>query len=141
MMFLSKKRGSVPKDLGIDLLVLKDKRTHEESYDKALEINAEVFMAPEIAEPSALDTAGAFKINLDREKDIIIVTHYLTSDLNKPANIIKGKTADAIYAKIFKLGLVSKLDHAAYIGSELEKAQIALQTGKDYVQDSELFRK
>ena len=26
MMFLAKKRGSVPKDLGIDLLILKDKR-------------------------------------------------------------------------------------------------------------------
>ena len=37
MMFLAKKRGSVPKDLGIDLLILKDKRIHEEPYDKKLE--------------------------------------------------------------------------------------------------------
>ena len=34
MMFLAKKRGSVPKDLGIDLLILKDKRNREEPYDK-----------------------------------------------------------------------------------------------------------
>ena len=34
MMFLAKKRGSVPKDLGIHLLILKDKRNREEPYDK-----------------------------------------------------------------------------------------------------------
>ena len=34
MMFLAKKRGSVPKDLGVDLLVLKDKRNREEPYDR-----------------------------------------------------------------------------------------------------------
>ena len=33
MMFLAKKRGSVPKDLGVDLLILKDKRNHEEPYN------------------------------------------------------------------------------------------------------------
>ena len=40
MMFLAKKRGSVPKDLGVDLLVLKDKRNHEEAYDQTLEQQA-----------------------------------------------------------------------------------------------------
>ncbi len=33
MMYLAKKRASVPKDLGIDLLVLKDKRSREEPYN------------------------------------------------------------------------------------------------------------
>ena len=33
MMYLAKKRGSVPKDLGVDLLVLKDKRSREEPYN------------------------------------------------------------------------------------------------------------
>jgi len=33
MMFLAKKRGSFPKDLGIDLLILKDKRNREEPYE------------------------------------------------------------------------------------------------------------
>ena len=34
MMFLAKKRCSVPKDLGIDLLFLKDKRNREEPYHR-----------------------------------------------------------------------------------------------------------
>ncbi len=45
MMFLAKKRGSVPKDLGVDLLVFKDKRNREEPYDKTLEQKAPVVYA------------------------------------------------------------------------------------------------
>jgi dihydropteroate synthase len=37
--------------------------------------------------------------------------------------------------------LVSEFDHAAYLGRELEKAEIALTTGKAYVQDIALFKK
>ena len=43
MMFLAKKRGSVPKDLGLDLLLLKDKRNREEKYDKRLRAKNPVF--------------------------------------------------------------------------------------------------
>ena len=45
MMFLAKKRCSVPKDLGVDLLLLKDKRNREPLYDKALEKNVQVIAA------------------------------------------------------------------------------------------------
>ncbi|MFP4558915.1 MAG: DUF4346 domain-containing protein, partial [Archaeoglobaceae archaeon] len=31
-----------------------------------------------------------------------------------------------------------RLDHAAYLGRELKKAEIALKLNKNYVQDSEL---
>ena len=66
MMFLAKKRGSVPKDLGIDLLILKDKRSHEEPYDKKLEVGAKVVDASEEVEPAVLDSEGMFKISVDR---------------------------------------------------------------------------
>jgi dihydropteroate synthase len=55
--------------------------------------------------------------------------------------IIKGKTAEDVYAQIIDLDLVSRLDHAAYLGSELVKAEIALMTGKEYIQDSPLFKR
>jgi dihydropteroate synthase len=55
--------------------------------------------------------------------------------------IIKGKNAEDIYRTIIDLGLVSLFDHAAYLGSELQKAQIALVTGKSYLQDMPLFSK
>ena len=140
MMFLAKKRGSVPKDLGIDLLVLKDKRKHEETYDEVLEAGAQVTMANEAVEPATVDPQGVFKINVDRNAAAIVVLHFSTSDVAKPSNIIKGQTAETVYAKIVEIGLVTRLDHAAYLGSELAKAEIALKTGKEYIQDSPLFK-
>ena len=141
MMFLAKKRGSVPKDLGIDLLILKDKRVHEEPYDKKLEAGAKVVDASEKSEPSVLDSEGMFKISIDRVEGTLVAVHCLSLDMTKPVNVIKGKTADNVYAKILEMGLVSRLDHAAYLGSELAKAEIALRTGKEYIQDRGLFVK
>lgn len=140
MMFLAKKRGSAPKDLGVDLLILKDKRTREEPYDRKIEADAKVVVVSEAIEPAALDSVGMFKISVDRSLGVLVATHYLTSDVDKPLNIIKGITAESVYAKVLELGLVSRLDHAAYLGAELAKAEIALRIGKDYIQDSGLFK-
>jgi dihydropteroate synthase-like protein len=140
MMFLAKKRGSVPKDLGIDLLVLKDKRKHEEIYDKELEKEAQVTMANDESERAALDPQGVFHVVVDRNAETIVALHFTTDEAEKPKNIVKGKTAEAVYAKIVEMGLVTRLDHAAYLGSELAKAEVALKTGKEYIQDSPLFK-
>ncbi len=140
MMFLAKKRGSVPKDLGLNLLILKDKRNREEPYDKKLEEGI-VVVAADKSEPAVLDAAGMFKISVDRDASTLVAVHYDSAEMNKPLNIVKGQTADAVYATILSLGLVTQLDHAAYLGSELAKAEIALRTGKEYIQDSQLFKK
>lgn len=141
MMFLAKKRRSVPKDLGIDLLVLKDKRKHEEPYDPQLEANAQVTVADEAVEQATVDPQGVFRITVDRNAESIVALHFATAEADKPTTIIKGKTAEAVYAKIVKMRLVTRLDHAAYLGLELAKAEIALRTGKEYIQDSPLFKK
>ncbi|HEY9758299.1 MAG TPA: dihydropteroate synthase-like protein, partial [Oculatellaceae cyanobacterium] len=62
MMFLAKKRGSVPKDLGLDLLVLKDKRNREEPYEKSLEDSVPVVFADEKQLSTELDMKGSFRI-------------------------------------------------------------------------------
>jgi dihydropteroate synthase-like protein len=141
MMFLAKKRGSVPKDLGIDLLILKDKRLHEEPYDNKIEQGTKVVNAGDDFEPAVLDSAGVFKISVDQVSNVLIAAHYNLLDMTKPINVVKGKTADSVFAKIVEMGLVSRLDHSAYLGSELSKAEIALQTRKEYIQDKELFKK
>jgi dihydropteroate synthase-like protein len=139
MMFLAQKRGSVPKDLGLDLLVLKDKRNREEPYSKSVEAQSRVIATDSKTEPVILDDEGMFKVVIDRNESTIAVLHFATSNADKPVNIVKGKTAESIYAKVVELGLVTRLDHAAYLGSELAKAEIALKTGKSYVQDNSLF--
>ena len=140
MMFLAKKRGSVPKDLGVDLLVLKDKRSREEPYDEELELKSKVTLATQETEPAILDTEGMFKIAVDRKEETIVAMQFTTLQMDKPVNIVKGKTAESVYAKIIQLGLVTRLDHAAYLGSELAKAEVALRTGKEYIQDSAIFK-
>jgi dihydropteroate synthase-like protein len=139
MMFLAKKRGSVPKDLGVDLLVLKDKRSREEPYNADFEKTLNVTVAEDEAAPTELDSAGMFKINLDRKNNLLVASQFTATTMDKPIKIIKGKTAEAVYTKIAKLGLVTQLTHAAYLGDELAKAEIALKTGKEYIQDEKLF--
>jgi len=139
MMFLAKKRGTVPKDLGIDLLLLKDKRNVEEPFDPGTEAKVEVVSTQEEPKHVVLDAAGSFKIMLDRINGRIVALHFAGAALTKPQRAIVGSTAAAVYTKILELKLVTRLDHAAYIGSELMKAEIALKTGKNYIQDQPLF--
>ncbi len=141
MMFLAKKRASVPQDLHLDLLLLKDKSNREEPYSKAMEAEVQVITATEESKPTLFDATGLFKIAVDRNNEAIVAMHFSAVQAEKPTAIIKGKTAEAIYAKIVEMGLVTRLEHAAYLGSELAKAEIALRTGKEYIQDNQLFKK
>lgn len=138
MMFLAKKRGSVPKDLGVDLLLLKDKRNREEPYDGKLEESASVVSAAG-QDSLELDAKGSFKIFVDRQNHCIVATHYQNQKMGKPDVIVKGKTASAVCMKIVQSELASQLSHMAYLGSELAKAEIALRTGKEYIQDKAMF--
>jgi dihydropteroate synthase-like protein len=141
MTFLAKRRASVPQDLYIDLLLLKDKRKREEPYGKEVEAEAQIILAAEEHKPTHLDTKGLFKIAVDRGNETIVALHFSALQPDKPSVIIKGKTAESVYAKIVEAGLIARLDHAAYLGSELAKAEVALRTGKEYIQDSPLFKK
>jgi dihydropteroate synthase len=59
----------------------------------------------------------------------------------EPQIAVMGKTAKAVYDEILKRGLISRMEHATYLGSELERAEIASKVGKTYVQDFPLFKK
>ncbi len=49
--------------------------------------------------------------------------------------VVEGATPAAVYASLVERGLVSRLDHAAYLGRELARAESSLATGGPYVQD------
>lgn len=132
MMFLAKNRGSIPKDLGIDLIILKDKRKAE-SFNE--EIDVTVLEGHENYKFTQ-DPEGSFKIIA--ENGFIIAIHYVDM---KPDLIIKARTAKGIYDEIIKNRLVSRLEHAAYLGAELQKAEIAVLLNKNYIQDFTLFKK
>ncbi len=48
---------------------------------------------------------------------------------------IRGSTAEEVYSKAIKLGIITQLEYAAYAGAELKKAEYALKHKKSYVQD------
>jgi dihydropteroate synthase-like protein len=132
MMFLAKNRGSIPKDLGINLVLFKDKRM-------TIGIMEDVDVPVVDAEEDYTfqhDPAGSFKIMV--EDGNIKAVHYLNME---PQIVVKGKTAKAVLDEILKKGLISRLEHATYLGSELEKAEIASKVGKNYIQDFPLFNR
>lgn len=135
MMFLAKKRNSVPKDLGFDLLLLKDKQLRDIPYEKNIEANALIIEARKDDERRP-DSKGYFRIFVDRRKGKIVAIHQHNQ---KPSTIIKGEKAEEICSTIIKMKLVSTLNHASYLGRELEKAETALKIGKTYLQDEEIF--
>ncbi len=136
MMFLAGRKDALPKDLGLDLLVLKEKRWVEWPYDRSVEDAAEVVSA-ESDDDLEWDTAGWFRIGVDREEEAIVAIHYMEAD--KPHLVVKGRDAREVYQTILRRGLVGKYDHAAYLGKELMKAELALRLGRSYVQDDSLF--
>jgi dihydropteroate synthase-like protein len=136
MMLAAKRRHSVPKDLGLDLLVLKEKRGIEETPSESYLTYAKTIEAEPCA-MTPIDPEGNFRIVLDRKKNQIMAIH---SRDGNPTSIVRGEDACSIYSGIISSHLVTRLDHAAYLGSELTKAEIALKTGKSYIQDSPLFQ-
>lgn len=132
MMFLAKKRGSIPKDLGINLVQYKDKR----KPDTLVEVYHIPVIKGEEDYTFKQDPSGSFKVMI--EDDQIKAIHYLK---NEPQIAVKGKSAKAVYDEILKRGLISRMEHATYLGSELERAEIAAKLHKNYVQDFPLFKK
>ncbi|MEJ2242733.1 MAG: dihydropteroate synthase-like protein, partial [Candidatus Bathyarchaeota archaeon] len=119
MMFLAKKRGSVPKDLGLDLLILKDKRLRGAPYNSQYEKEVQIIYATSRPETDVIDEKGIFKIAVDKDNGSIVAIHFSDIQQSQPTVIIKGETAEEIYSKILEMGLITRIDHSAYLGREL----------------------
>lgn len=106
-----------------------------------------------------LDPQGYFVIYLDRDAELICAKHY-TNNINeqglavdpdtgeviackgsKPrveTQLFTGRTAKEIAVNLFEKTNpipVSHLEHACYLGREFVRAEYALKTGQEYVQD------
>lgn len=131
-------RRSPPKDLGLDLLILKDKRrvsTPLISGEGVKVVSADGVVGAELRH-TGLDPMGIFKIRVDHERGVIEALYIG----RKGRILIRGKRAKTIMNYILSNGLVSMLSHATYLGAELAKAEEALRLGKNYVQEEPLFR-
>ena len=90
-----------------------------------------------------MDPKGYFLIAVDKNKKIIRVGYCIFTRLgNSPINDmvaeITGKTAIEIVNTLIREKFISTLQHAADMGIELHKAEMALKCNFKYVQDKEI---
>ena len=79
------------------------------------------------------DPAGFLVVYPDRRATQLVVEHYTKAGVLDC--VVAGATPVAVYYEVVKRGLVTQLDHAAYLGRELATAERTLRTGEAYVQD------
>ena len=106
-----------------------------------------------------LDPKGYFLIKIESTTNELILEHYLndidqkgraidpesgkpigckTKNRNQPNNVYRGKSAKQLGIQISEGHgpfPISHLDHAIYIGRELQRAEQCLISGKQYIQD------
>jgi tetrahydromethanopterin S-methyltransferase subunit A len=80
------------------------------------------------------DPAGYVLIFADHVAQRLVVEHYTTED--ERTLVLVGQDPDALAQGLLAHGLLSTLDHAVYVGRELERAAAALASGRIYVQDA-----
>ena len=90
-----------------------------------------------------MDPKGYFLISVDKEKKLLRVGYCKFSKLeNPPVNDlvaeITGKTAIEIVNTLIRENYISSLQHAADMGIELNKAELALKYNLEYIQDKDL---
>jgi tetrahydromethanopterin S-methyltransferase subunit A len=79
------------------------------------------------------DPAGFFVVYPDASRQRLVVEHYTVAGVLD--SIIVGSTPAAVWTEVIERHLLTRLDHAAYLGRELASAERSLRTGERYVQD------
>ena len=77
------------------------------------------------------DKAGNFFVSI-KDKKIVVEQYSAKNDLLR---VIEGHTARDLCITLIRNGWVSKLDHAAWLGRELLRAELSMQTGKEFMPD------
>lgn len=109
-----------------------------EPFDSRHAVKPEPGYVPKRMTP---DPSGYFVIYADQSKKLIWLEHYRNEGVLDL--VIQGSHAAELYTPAIDKGLISRLDHAAYLGRELARAEQALSSGEGYIQDgapeAELF--
>ena len=90
-----------------------------------------------------IDPSGYFLIDIDRENNLLKVGYCKFNQLDKSqindmVAIVSGKTAIEIVNTLIREKYISSLQHAADMGIELCKAELALKHNLQYTQDKDL---
>ena len=80
------------------------------------------------------DPAGYFVVFPDRGRRLLTLEHYRNNGVLDI--VFEGHTPAELYIPAIERNLISRLDHAAYLGKELARAEQAMLNGGSYIQDA-----
>ena len=90
-----------------------------------------------------MDPKGYFLVHIDKRRKKILVGYcqILKKKIheNNMIVVVEGKTAIEIVNTLIREKFISSLQHAADMGIELKKAEIAMKHKFKYIQDKELI--
>ena len=90
----------------------------------------------QVAEPQrlTLDKAGYFVVYPDSRSQRLVVEHYTNQGVLNC--VLEGTSVGAMYCEVIERRLLTRLDHAAYLGRELARAEKSLLDRTAFVQDA-----
>lgn len=80
------------------------------------------------------DPAGYFVVFPDCGRRLLMLEHYRNDGVLDI--VIEGHTPAELYIPAIERNLISRLDHAAYLGKELARAEQVMLNGGSYIQDA-----
>ncbi len=127
------------KSCPVNAIAVADLKTGKDVVSSAVTLTKnfkDIKAAYDDAKEFYLDPKGYFLIRVDKGKGVI------EAAFCKSRNIVElkvsGEKAIDIYMTILREKVIDRPDHAAYLGRELAKAEMALKNNLEYVQDDEL---
>jgi len=103
-------------------------------YEAGLRVDLVEIQKAKPARRLKLDPTGYFVIMAMKGKENpLLIEHY--SNDGTLRNMIEGIDSASICATLIEKKLISQLDHAAYLGRELAKAELSLISDSKYTQD------
>lgn len=103
-------------------------------YEAGLKVDGVEVKRAMPAKRLKLDPAGYFVIMVMKGRRYpLLVEHYRNDGTLR--DMVEGRNAADICAELIEKKLVTQLDHAAYLGRELAKAELTLLSNAEYTQD------
>jgi len=126
--YRAKMKRAPPKDLGISLLALKSKGKNP-LPPEILKIASTIPLESGDFVP---DPVGYFKIFSSYRTGQVLVAHY--SNAHVLQGVYASESSETLCKYLVRQKLVTRMDHAAYLGRELAKAESCAKTGGNYFQ-------
>jgi len=130
------KKKKITADIGLGDLIINSQSAHvyDDCFDSAHEIIDKYYDMYVPKSNMSFDPRGNFVIRVENGE---IVAEHLSST-NEVVGVYRGRNAKELRETIIRDNIIGNTAHGFYLGMELQKAQVALETGSQYEQDTDL---